>query len=215
VIDLTGDEPTDTAVPPVSEQGRVRSFSRTRINPALGGGQEVRICNPCVPDPNIEPPRPPPPVPRDARTGPTRNNFEQFSRDFENAGRMGRALQRQPSDPYPSNMGSGQVSSEYQPGVFQHGLPRDANLQGVGAAGRHGRALSAQEAFMGLGPSGVRPMGGNEQNDPHYWINQTSSVSEMTTQLRQLPICVPRSLYPLDLNICLLVKYTYKDTRKN
>lgn len=25
-------------------------------NPALGGGQEVRVCNPCVPDPNNNPP---------------------------------------------------------------------------------------------------------------------------------------------------------------
>ncbi|EAW10959.1 phosphatidylinositol-3-phosphate-binding ubiquitin-protein ligase [Aspergillus clavatus NRRL 1] len=27
------------------------------FNPALGGGEEVRLCNPCVPDPNPEPPR--------------------------------------------------------------------------------------------------------------------------------------------------------------
>jgi hypothetical protein len=27
------------------------------LNPALGGGEEVRLCNPCVPDPNPEPPR--------------------------------------------------------------------------------------------------------------------------------------------------------------
>ncbi|PLB51544.1 FYVE-domain-containing protein [Aspergillus steynii IBT 23096] len=27
------------------------------INPALGGGEEVRLCNPCVPDPNPDPPR--------------------------------------------------------------------------------------------------------------------------------------------------------------
>ncbi|KAI1937718.1 hypothetical protein LOZ66_003999 [Ophidiomyces ophidiicola] len=26
-------------------------------NPALGGGEEVRLCNPCVPDPNPDPPR--------------------------------------------------------------------------------------------------------------------------------------------------------------
>lgn len=25
-------------------------------NPALGGGEEVRLCNPCVPDPNLDPP---------------------------------------------------------------------------------------------------------------------------------------------------------------
>lgn len=27
-----------------------------RPNPALGGGEEVRVCNPCVPDPNYHPP---------------------------------------------------------------------------------------------------------------------------------------------------------------
>lgn len=27
------------------------------VNPALGGGEEVRLCNPCVPDPNPDPPR--------------------------------------------------------------------------------------------------------------------------------------------------------------
>ncbi|TKA58725.1 hypothetical protein B0A49_12412 [Cryomyces minteri] len=26
------------------------------LNPALGGGEEVRVCNPCVPDPNYDPP---------------------------------------------------------------------------------------------------------------------------------------------------------------
>ena len=33
------------------------ALSPTRINPALGGGEEVRLCNPCVPDPNPDPPR--------------------------------------------------------------------------------------------------------------------------------------------------------------
>ncbi|KAL2864955.1 phosphatidylinositol-3-phosphate-binding ubiquitin-protein ligase [Aspergillus lucknowensis] len=32
------------------------------LNPALGGGEEVRLCNPCVPDPNPEPPLGYPPV---------------------------------------------------------------------------------------------------------------------------------------------------------
>ena len=33
------------------------SFLST-VNPALGGGEEVRLCNPCVPDPNPNPPQP-------------------------------------------------------------------------------------------------------------------------------------------------------------
>ncbi|CAG7940217.1 unnamed protein product [Penicillium salamii] len=39
VVDLTGEDP---ALPPTT-------------NPALGGGEEVRLCNPCVPDPNPNP----------------------------------------------------------------------------------------------------------------------------------------------------------------
>lgn len=40
VVDLTaGDTPTPNPV----------------LNPALGGGEEVRLCNPCVPDPNPNP----------------------------------------------------------------------------------------------------------------------------------------------------------------
>ncbi|CAI7618042.1 unnamed protein product [Penicillium pancosmium] len=40
VVDLTGeDAPTSNSV----------------LNPALGGGEEVRLCNPCVPDPNPNP----------------------------------------------------------------------------------------------------------------------------------------------------------------
>ncbi|KAF1830281.1 hypothetical protein BDW02DRAFT_583004 [Decorospora gaudefroyi] len=43
-IDLTGDD--ENAMSP---------FGPYR-NPALGGGEEVRVCNPCVPDPNFNPP---------------------------------------------------------------------------------------------------------------------------------------------------------------
>ncbi|KAL4771018.1 FYVE zinc finger-domain-containing protein [Aspergillus nidulans var. acristatus] len=38
------------------------SLSPAALNPALGGGEEVRLCNPCVPDPNPEPPAGYPPV---------------------------------------------------------------------------------------------------------------------------------------------------------
>ncbi|KAF2027729.1 hypothetical protein EK21DRAFT_71309 [Setomelanomma holmii] len=44
IIDLTGDEDNN-----MSPFGPFR-------NPALGGGEEVRVCNPCVPDPNYGPP---------------------------------------------------------------------------------------------------------------------------------------------------------------
>jgi len=49
VVDLTGDD--DAVEDAASSQERPQS-SDYRIDPALGGGQEVRLCNPCVPDPN-------------------------------------------------------------------------------------------------------------------------------------------------------------------
>ncbi|KAF2852520.1 FYVE-domain-containing protein [Plenodomus tracheiphilus IPT5] len=44
IIDLTGDD-----------ENTMSAFGPFR-NPALGGGEEVRVCNPCVPDPNPNPP---------------------------------------------------------------------------------------------------------------------------------------------------------------
>lgn len=48
VIDLTADDDDANTMSP---------FGPFR-NPALGGGEEVRVCNPCVPDPNYNPPPP-------------------------------------------------------------------------------------------------------------------------------------------------------------
>ena len=50
VIDLTADDDAPGRPP--------RTHDQDHLDPALGGGQEVRLCNPCVPDPN---PLPPPP----------------------------------------------------------------------------------------------------------------------------------------------------------
>ena len=46
IVDLTGDE-----------DERDRTLSASPNNPAIGGGEKVRLCNPCVPDPQpISPP---------------------------------------------------------------------------------------------------------------------------------------------------------------
>lgn len=58
VVDLTGDdEPNAESATPTPPLERLRSNVHC-LDPALGGGREVRLCNPCVPDPN---PLPPPP----------------------------------------------------------------------------------------------------------------------------------------------------------
>ncbi len=52
VVDLTGDSDV-TALLSHHPQRNARPQSHGyRINNALGGGEEVRLCNPCVPDPN-------------------------------------------------------------------------------------------------------------------------------------------------------------------
>ena len=60
VVDLTGDDEGDNSL--LQRDARIggRRSLEYRFNPALGGGQEVRLCNPCVPDPN---PLPPPAYP--------------------------------------------------------------------------------------------------------------------------------------------------------
>ncbi|KAL8798042.1 MAG: hypothetical protein Q9182_007010 [Xanthomendoza sp. 2 TL-2023] len=53
VVDLTEDNDTGTGAPQPSTAHRDTPLSPPfHIDPALGGGQEVRLCNPCVPDPN-------------------------------------------------------------------------------------------------------------------------------------------------------------------
>lgn len=52
VIDLTGNEATDRTM---ERPALRRPGSSQYSNPALGGGEEVRLCNPCVPDPQPEP----------------------------------------------------------------------------------------------------------------------------------------------------------------
>lgn len=58
VVDLTGDG--DETIASTSTTSGNRAEERTedirRVDAALGGGQEVRLCNPCVPDPNPLPP---------------------------------------------------------------------------------------------------------------------------------------------------------------
>lgn len=52
--------PSSSPVPPprptIDLTGEDSLSSSPVINPALGGGEEVRLCNPCVPDPNPNPP---------------------------------------------------------------------------------------------------------------------------------------------------------------
>ena len=74
VVDLTND---DDAPGEVVNPDQRPQTSEYRIDPALGGGQEVRLCNPCVPDPN--------PLPHVPYLSTTRQTFNPFPRP-DNAG---------------------------------------------------------------------------------------------------------------------------------
>ena len=73
VVDLTDDANNTTRLSqednPVRDTPRSPNYS---IDPALGGGQEVRLCNPCVPDPN--------PLPHLPLSPPDHYAFESFPR---------------------------------------------------------------------------------------------------------------------------------------
>ena len=49
VVDLTEEQESDDESPDSNQRPQSSDY---RIDPSLGGGQEVRLCNPCVPDPN-------------------------------------------------------------------------------------------------------------------------------------------------------------------
>ncbi|KAL8943192.1 MAG: hypothetical protein Q9216_001246 [Gyalolechia sp. 2 TL-2023] len=73
IVDLTGDQDAEALE---SQQGS-RNLDTPQspvlqIDPALGGGQEVRLCNPCVPDPN--------PLPHLPFEPPTRLGIHSFPR---------------------------------------------------------------------------------------------------------------------------------------
>ncbi|DAA75873.1 TPA_exp: Uncharacterized protein A8136_1244 [Trichophyton benhamiae CBS 112371] len=57
-VDLIDDEEVQPQLSPSQSRSHHRATSIHQIpRNALGGGTEVRLCNPCVPDPNPEPPR--------------------------------------------------------------------------------------------------------------------------------------------------------------
>ncbi|KAJ5951656.1 uncharacterized protein N7479_010069 [Penicillium vulpinum] len=59
-VDLLPDSPPMPSHPPpvvdLTSEDHASSSTSTTLNPYLGGGEEVRLCNPCVPDPNPNPP---------------------------------------------------------------------------------------------------------------------------------------------------------------
>ncbi len=89
IIDLTSDDENDAVRSPhPTNPGRGQN-QNNMAEPALGGGQEVRLCNPCVPDPN--------PLPHLPFTPPNRYTFNSFPTP-EIIGRLNQQRLQQPRD---------------------------------------------------------------------------------------------------------------------
>ena len=118
VVDLTGEDDAPGEV--VNPEGRPQS-SEYRIDPALGGGQEVRLCNPCVPDPN--------PLPHLPYFSSTRHTFDSFPRP-DNLG----SNQRTPPIPGLSSSGDDQMprlSSRLSSGRSEYRSNNASRLDGI------------------------------------------------------------------------------------
>lgn len=91
VIDLTDeDEGNLGGLHPFNGAER-QQRQEQHIDPALGGGQEVRLCNPCVPDPN--------PLPHVSFASRGRYNFDSFPSPED----MSRVLQQNQGHPNPAS----------------------------------------------------------------------------------------------------------------
>ncbi|KAI9836345.1 MAG: hypothetical protein M1837_003393 [Sclerophora amabilis] len=119
----------------------LRAANPGSVDFALGGGAEVRICNPCVPDPNTAPPPQlghPSKFPRAAGDPSIHHHHQGHSvspaRTFSDMDLTGSQEHARTSARHP-------WEADYQ--------PRRA---------RDHVALSAQDSFMGLGERGVLPM---------------------------------------------------------
>jgi len=120
VVDLTGDDDGDGPLLQRDARAGGRQSLESRLDPALGGGQEVRLCNPCVPDPNpLPPPAYPSSIPlastsyhgpEDTSATPQRQqNATGTSAVFGQTSSIG----SQPRQPYGM---PGELSSQYFPG---------------------------------------------------------------------------------------------------
>ena len=156
VVDLTGDGENIT-VPSRRFQANARPQSQDlRIDPALGGGQEVRLCNPCVPDPN--------PLPHLAYPSPT-----QYGPDVFGGGRA-------PQIPNHSSPGNSQTSVHQGPSLARRISSDHLNRHTTNAATPNAMPgqFSGASSFL-PGPTidrrhshASRPPGSVPQPPPNY-----------------------------------------------
>ncbi|KAI9712964.1 MAG: hypothetical protein M1812_006711 [Candelaria pacifica] len=145
VVDLTD----DSAAPNSISNRRGSRAIEGRGDPALGGGEEVRICNPCVPDPNLDPPpqRASQPIAR-ARVSPPSSDDSSSSPEGPHSpiAIARRGPERPRTHSHSSRQSQGSVSSAHAPGI-----PRGQRSQDS----RHEEALRREPQDRGGRPASM------------------------------------------------------------
>lgn len=142
VVDLTSDDGCPEEV--VNPEDRPQS-AEYMIDPGLGGGQEVRLCNPCVPDPN--------PLPHLPYLSTTRHTLDSF--------------------PRPDNPGQSQILPP-MPGFSSSGDDQAPTLNRRSSSGPSGNRSSNAPIFDGIAPLAVitPPTAGSSTNRRHSHVSR-------------------------------------------
>ncbi len=154
-VDLTGDDEVEAAGLESGLNANRPQNQDNRIDPALGGGQEVRLCNPCVPDPN--------PSPHLPFTAP--NRYDPFSNPQYSAQEARLRQEQSPTNPnnqqrlnLPHGHGSGQPRryprSAVAGDIVQERQPNSSSFMGSSTpAHRQSRPSRAPEASPRFSPN--------------------------------------------------------------
>ncbi|MCJ1437987.1 hypothetical protein MMC27_007374 [Xylographa pallens] len=139
VVDLTGEDDRN-------HLSAERSTARTQgqgllVSPALAGGQEVRLCNPCVPDPN---PLPPPSYPATAFASMIRPDGTQIQQITGSSSNMRNVA----PDDWPLRQGTAPGIHRRQP----YGMAGRLSSQGSGGSGSR-----VEEDMVCLTIGGMQP----------------------------------------------------------
>ena len=162
VVDLTDD---DVDGPRIIERPQSSDY---KIDPALGGGQEVRLCNPCVPDPN-----PLPHVPYQPRDPP---RFESRPRPDRRSFGEGRGFNSQwPSfDTTPPSLASRISSNQQDPRRRSANATEfDAHLNSFPSSSSHRHSHAPHTPLHSMGPPPLPAVYGSA---PDQAIHQVSRL---------------------------------------
>lgn len=151
-VDLTGDDGSESPSMHTSPSAQGWQNQENEIDTALGGGQEVRLCNPCVPDPNPSPHLPfTPPSWYASFSGsenPTRLRSEQSTSSPHNEQRLGVSHELESDHGFgrPRNDAAAEFDAEEHP-------PRSPFTETLSSVRRQRHALISSNEFSNYPPN--------------------------------------------------------------